>query len=103
LKNLQNAKVVSSWFNGIQGKVNAVGLYGNRVNLDDAFDFYKKTGKLSALTIEVILPNEETPVEIMITKSAGVVLYTNWNQKQDLDFLFEFKSLLLFKEINVAV
>lgn len=94
LKQLRHTQIVSSWFNNIQGKVNAVGLYGQRVNLDDIFEHYNQIGKLSAITVEWQFANEDQPVNIMFTKNYGVVLYTNWDVVEDLDFLIELKPLL---------
>lgn len=98
LKMLQNATVVSSWFNGINGKVNAVGLFGERVDLDSAFEHYKNIGELSAITLELESEHSSKPFEVMITKFFGVILYTNWELKKDLDFLLELKTLLFHEE-----
>lgn len=98
LKKLKNNQIVSSWFNNIQGKVNAVGLYGQRVNLDEIFNHYNGIGKLSAITVEWELVNEEQPMNVMITKNFGVVLYSNWDVAKDLEFLFELQTLLFNPE-----
>src|SRR5699024_9498658 len=92
LKQLRNTQIVSSWFNNIQGKVNAVGLYGERVNLDEIFNHYNEIGKLSAITVECDLEDEECPMNAIFTKTFGVVLYTNWDVAQDLEFLLELKK-----------
>lgn len=99
LKQLRNTQIVSSWFNNIQGKVNAVGLYGERVNLDEIFNHYNEIGKLSAITVEWDLENEELPMNAMFTKNFGVVLYSNWDVAKDLEFLFELKKLLFNPDI----
>jgi hypothetical protein len=98
LQNLQNATVISSWFNQINGQVSAVGLFGKRVNLDESFLHYKEMGKLSAITLDLSIDGEPKPINVMITKHFGVVLYTNWDHRKDLDFLFNMKTLLLYKE-----
>ncbi|RIW27626.1 hypothetical protein D3H55_22825 [Bacillus salacetis] len=99
LQQLRHTQIVSSWFNNIQGKVNAVGLFGQRVNLDEIFNHYNQIGNLSAITVEWVLKNEEQPMNVMFTKNFGVVLYSNWAVDKDLDFLFELKNLLFKKEI----
>lgn len=99
LKQLKHTQIVSSWFNNIQGKVNAVGLFGKRVNLDDIFNYYNEIGKLSAITVEWALENKDQPMNVMFTKNYGVVLYSNWNIDKDLDFLFDLKTLLFNSEI----
>lgn len=98
LQKLKHTQIVSSWFNNIQGKVNAVGLFGTRVNLDDIFSHYNEIGRLSAITVEWVFDWEEQPINVMFTKNFGVVLYSNWDIKKDLDFLFELKTLLFSKD-----
>jgi len=98
LSKLKKNKIVSSWFNNIQGKVNAVGLYGQRVNLDDIFSHYKGIGSLSAITVEWVFDDEDLPINVMFTKNFGVVLYSNWDIKRELDFLFKLKEVLFNKE-----
>jgi len=99
LKQLRHTQIVSSWFNNIQGKVNAVGLFGQRVNLDDIFNHYNEVGKLSAITVEWAFENEEEPTNVMFTRNFGVVLYSNWDVVKDLEFLFELQALLFKHEI----
>jgi hypothetical protein len=99
LKQLRHTQIVSSWFNNIQGKVNAVGLYGQKVNLDDIFNYYNEVGKLSAITVEWAFENEEQPMNVMFTKNFGVVLYSNWDVVKDLEFLFELQALLINRAI----
>lgn len=98
LNKLKHTQIVCSWFNNIQGKVNAVGLFGNRVNLDDIFNHYNEIGRLSAITVEWVFDKEEPPINVMFTKNFGVVLYSNWDIRKDLDFLFELKPILFSKE-----
>jgi hypothetical protein len=98
LNKLKHTQIVCSWFNNIQGKVNAVGLFGNRVNLDDIFNHYNEIGRLSAITVEWVFDKEEQPINVMFTKNFGVVLYSNWDIRKDLDFLFELKTSLFSKE-----
>lgn len=94
LKELQHTQIVSSWFNNIQGKVNAVGLFGKRVNLDEVFNHYSEIGKISAISVEWKIADEDQPINVMFTKSFGVVLQTNWDLAKDLDFLFGLEPIL---------
>jgi hypothetical protein len=94
LDRLQNTTVIASWFNNLKGQVTSVGLFGDRVNLDDKFNYYKAIGSMSALTVELSIKGQNQPSTIMITKDRGVVIYENWDQKQDLDFLFNIQPLL---------
>jgi hypothetical protein len=97
LDKLQNSKIIGSWFSNLKGQVTSVGLFGDRVNLDDKFNYYKAVGTMSALTIEIYIKNQKEPTTIMITRERGVVIYDNWNQKEDLDFLMDIKPLLFLK------
>ncbi|QSB48804.1 hypothetical protein [Parageobacillus toebii] len=97
LDRLQNTTVIASWFNDLKGQVTSVGLFGDRVNLDDKFNYYKAIGSMSALTVELTIKGQNQPCTIMITKERGVVIYENWDQKQDLDFLFNIQHLLFYK------
>lgn len=94
LDQLQNTKIVGSWFSDLKGQVTAVGLFGDRVNLDQLFDHYQAVGTMSALTLEVNIEDQKEPCKIMVTKERGIIIYEKWNQKQDLDFLFNIRPIL---------
>lgn len=98
LQQLKHTQIVSSWFNDIQGKVNAVGLFGQRVDLDNIFNHYNGIGKLSAITVEWTLEGESLPINVMFTKNFGVVLYSKWGITKDLEFLFKLRNLLFNHE-----
>ncbi|WP_077318147.1 hypothetical protein [Virgibacillus proomii] len=99
LKKLSHTQIVSSWFNNIQGKVNAVGLYGRRVNFDEIFDHYNELGRLSAITVEWQIKDETQPINVMFTKNYGVIIYSDWPFEKDLYFLLEIKKLLFSDEL----
>ncbi|QGS68294.1 hypothetical protein CV093_05930 [Oceanobacillus sp. 143] len=101
LNNLSNSRIIGSWFNNIQGKVNAIGLFGERVNLDDIFKYYNDLGKLSAITVEWLLEDVDQPLNIMFTKKFGVVLNSTWDKKNDLDFLIKIQPLLFEPETSI--
>lgn len=101
LNNLSNSRIIGSWFNNIQGKVNAIGLFGERVNLDDIFRYYNDLGKLSAITVEWLLEDVDQPLNIMFTKKFGVVLNSTWDKKNDLDFLIKILPLLFEPETSI--
>ncbi|MDL5375618.1 hypothetical protein ACNOIU_10670 [Exiguobacterium mexicanum] len=95
---LSDNQIVNSWFNNIDGQVKSVGLFGERVNLDDTFQRFNNLGNLSAITVEWSFVDFDYPINIMITKNCGIVIHANWDIKRDLDFLFDMKNIIFSSE-----
>lgn len=83
-----SSTVIGAWF-GLDGRVTKVGMFGNRVNLDESFDRYQQVGSMTALYIVMEFQQGDVTSEstIMITKDCGVVIFDEWEVSQDLQFL----------------
>lgn len=83
------SNIIGSWFSGIKGQVNSVGIFGDRVNLDTSFGHYKNLGQISALYLELYYDDKSKPITVTITRLGGIILYTpKSNDIEELDFIF---------------
>ncbi|MTI83485.1 MAG: hypothetical protein FH756_06155 [Firmicutes bacterium] len=96
---IENTKsvIVGTWFSGLNGQVKSIGMFGDRVNLDERFELYQRLGAMTALYLEITPMGNPKPCKIMISKDRGVVIHEDWTIEQDLEFLLKIKPLLFGK------
>lgn len=84
------SNITGSWFTGIKGQVNTVGIFGDRVNLDESFDRNAKIGQISAIYLEIAAEGQEDLVNICITRSGVIVLHQEIEgEEAQIDFIDE--------------
>jgi hypothetical protein len=86
--------ILGAWF-GLEGRIKSIGLFGDRVNLDDSFNRYQQAGSMTALYIDMEFENSKKST-IMVTKECGVIIYDEWDIEQDLKFLINIMKPLIF-------
>lgn len=89
-----HSTVLGAWF-GLEGIVKRVGLFGDRINLDETFDKYQRVGSMTSLYIEMEFEGKKTST-VLLTKDGGVILFDEWELEQDLMFLTKIVKSLFY-------